>query len=207
MDSMAFRADPEIWASQTDFRTLLESIARPGTIHRLVPPSDMDRERNAFLIRVAETTLDREVAFAVAGAHGMELGAEIQIRTGARASRVAEAAWLLADGRYPLAELNDLPVGTLEFPDQGATAVLAVELLSTVPNASAGQGLALQLAGPGIRGSNHLYVWGLSPENLAMFMAKNTEFPLGIDIFLIDEAGDVAALPRTVRLAWEAMGR
>jgi alpha-D-ribose 1-methylphosphonate 5-triphosphate synthase subunit PhnH len=61
---------------------------------------------------------------------------------------------------------------------------------------SAGE-LTLRLSGPGIPGTRTLGVDGLGRDVLEAMAAANAKPPAGIDVWLIDDEGRIAALPRT----------
>lgn len=215
--NVAMASFDEVLDSQRVFRALLNALVRPGRVVSLpnaipsVPPGVHPR-----LAQVAVTLLDQEVTFAVA-AGDETLANWVARRTGAERTGAASAEFLLADGSRPVQELAVLPAGTLEFPERGATAVLAVACLSGVaadggklPAAGGADqppraGLALEVSGPGVAVTHRLWVWGLAAENLAVFAERNEAYPLGIDLFLVDAAGWVAGLPRTVRVTWEVL--
>jgi alpha-D-ribose 1-methylphosphonate 5-triphosphate synthase subunit PhnH len=81
--------------------------------------------------------------------------------------------------------------GNLENPHLGATVIMEC------PNL--GQGELYQISGPGIQ-EPHSCTLGLSLE---LVQARNTacqEFPLGVEMILIDPKGKVLVLPRTTQL-------
>ena len=176
-----------IFDSQRVFRCLLKSVARPGKLFTL-PPLVCDPIEAA-----ARTLLDHEVTFCCLGEQADETAENLLRVTGARVSPVEEADFALISGNSAGAT-KKLNRGTLERPDRGATAIYAVEKLSDTG------ALFLELTGPGIPASRTLGVEGLAPEEAEVIRETRLDYPLGIDVYLIDHAGRVAGLPRSTRL-------
>jgi len=67
--------------------------------------------------------------------------------------------------------------------------------------------LRLTFEGPGVDGTTVLFVRGLNPDLLLALLARNAEFPMGIDTLLTfkNESGApcVIGIPRTTRVSWE----
>jgi len=192
----------DVHAGQRTFRLLLEALARPGGVQALsdrmpdVPPG-----LDPYVALVAFTLLDQEVRFATSGPAAERLAAYIARRTGARPAPPEEAGFLFANGDDAAAPLAQLPVGSLEFPEQGATAVLTVERLSAT--GGDGSGPVMTLSGPGIAATARVHVQGLAPAAVRTFIELNREYPVGVDAFLIDLRGRVIGLPRTARIVWD----
>jgi alpha-D-ribose 1-methylphosphonate 5-triphosphate synthase subunit PhnH len=83
-------------------------------------------------------------------------------------------------------------VGTFLDPHRGATVVLEAGRLE-----EAGP---LRLEGPGIDGSRTLGV-GMESGWVDERARRNAEYPLGLDLYLVDAAGRLVGLPRTTRIA------
>jgi len=184
--------------AQRAFRVLLAGLARPGSVARLPAAPQVPPGVDARLAQIARVLLDREVTFATDGVG--PLARHVTAVTGSRWVDARDAGYLLAAGGAPLAELAALPAGTPEFPEAGATAVLAVRCLFEGAGGAPG-GLNLTLAGPGIASEAHVRIDGLHPDNLEMFVRRNADYPLGIDVVLVATSGDVLGLPRTVHIS------
>lgn len=193
----------EVFTEQSAFRALLDSLARPGKINRL-PGVDLKIPIgvNPYLVQIALTLLDQETTFAVAGSEAERLAGYLRIRTGSRLTETGRAEFLLAEGERPVPEMALLSPGSLEFPERGATVILAVGRLGSEPGETKEKMLKLELSGPGIPVTRRLYAEGLNQINLEALVEQNREYPLGVDLFLVDSSGQVAGLPRTVSLSW-----
>lgn len=163
------------------FRTILDALARPGTIHHLstaTPPAPLSRAAGTLAL----TLLDGTTPVHLAGTHDTpETRAWLTFHTGAPFVTAAEAAFVFGtwDAVLPL---DRFAIGTPEYPDRAATLVIETATLANV---------GATLSGPGIRGTARLSLPATAP-----FVANRTLFPLGFDTFLT--CGDrVAGLPRS----------
>lgn len=81
--------------------------------------------------------------------------------------------------------------GTPLDPADGATAVYAVTALGAGP-------MSLSLAGPGVGlVPRVLSVTGLDPAEVALVQQTRADYPCGVDVVLVDDCGQCAALPRS----------
>ena len=175
---------PAAWepsGQQRVFRCLMKAFAYPG---RIVTVAEQEGEAVTLVLA---TLVDASVN--LADPHHLlgPLGLVRLETTGA----VAEAAdFILLSGQIP--PDFEPRLGSLESPHQSATLIVRVDRL--------GSGPALALSGPGIPGTEHLRVSGLSPEWILRRADWVADFPLGIDLLLVDGLR-VAAVPRTSRIA------
>ncbi|MDK2816887.1 MAG: alpha-D-ribose 1-methylphosphonate 5-triphosphate synthase subunit PhnH [Moorella sp. (in: firmicutes)] len=197
--------DP-VFTSQQIFRCLLDAMARPGKINflpatGLCPPGAW----NSHVVAVAFTLLDREVTFCVPGRNAEEKERYLAVNTGSRPVPLEEADFIIVTGQEETPRLSLAKRGTLEYPDGGATVIVALEaILSTGETLSPGhRGLGLTLAGPGIPGERRLELRGLHPSYLEYFKILNREYPLGVDWIMVAGDGRIACLPRTTMVRRE----
>jgi len=81
--------------------------------------------------------------------------------------------------------------GTLLDPALGATAIYELDAVGEGP-------LALSLAGPGVGPRPRtLRLAGVRDNEVALWRRTRADFPLGVDLILVDRAGRCAALPRS----------
>lgn len=173
------------------FRTLMEVMARPGTIGCLTGTEALEPLSNASaitLLTLADTTtpvflspkLDTKV---VRDWITFQTGAPIvgsnDLGRGEHAS-FALGTW---EGLLPF--LADFPIGWPDYPDRSITLIAELPVLE---NSGA------VLRGPGIQTSVEL-----SLPKSDVFKANRRRFPLGFDAFFT--CGDkVAGLPRSTRV-------
>lgn len=178
--------DP-VFDAQRVFRCLLQATASPGKIFTLLP-TGVDAPEAVTL-----TLLDHEVSFSAVGESAEELEERISRMTGARVGPAREADFVLISGEDSGDMVLNLKRGALERPETGATVIYAVERLDSGP-------LTLRLSGPGVPDKRVLAVEGLSESGAEALRESRSDYPLGVDVYLVDEAGRVAGLPRSTRL-------
>lgn len=192
----------EIFDAQRHFRTLLDSMSRPGKINRfaplaLTPPDDLPRA-TAY---VAFALLNADVAAHTVG-YAASAESYFRANTQCRLESASLADFIFMSGEGEVAAINEAKVGIPTYPETGATVVLAV---NHIGKSSSTGGVQLILEGPGIETREILFVTGLRAELLAALKAKNAEFPLGIDAVLVSADECVICLPRTTRVTWETL--
>ena len=182
---------PRASREQRAFRALLDAMSRPGSVHRLESGS----QPGAAILALFEALVDHEVSFAVVPPAAETTEAILRL-TGRRLAPVSEAAYVLATGPGIEVALANACTGDPEYPDRGATVIAVVESLAAEP----GPGLELVLQGPGINGCCSLRVAGLPPRAVPLFLERNAEVPLGVDLVLLAPDGRLTCLPRYTRI-------
>jgi len=177
-------------ASQAVFRVLLESLARPGRVFQL--PA-MGAEAGPGIVPLALAVIGSKVA--VAGSPSWQ--ERICRATGAQPVGLEEANLVAIYGTAEALTISRLQRGSAAAPEDGAKVGLACRALS-----QGGPGeTAIELTGPGVPGRTRLGVDGVAPEVFDALRAANARFPAGVDVWLVDERGQVAGLPRSARQA------
>ena len=181
---------------QKVFRKVLAATASPGSIIDLAGEAgllDLDLPLNKGILLVALALLDAETSFAVASADRSAQSETILHMTYAKSAREAEADFVFVLGGADAAgAIAGARIGTLVDPHLGATIIVEVESLEA--------GVGLELSGPGIESRARLGVRMAADHGAAWIAArsaKNREFPLGVDLILVDARCRLAALPRT----------
>jgi alpha-D-ribose 1-methylphosphonate 5-triphosphate synthase subunit PhnH len=210
---------PRAAREQRTFRTLLDSMARPGSLGRLSPAGQAEQNP---LLAVAEALVDHEVTFAVLPQEGV-LTEQILRSTGSRVAAVEEADYVFCDVSSLAEALRSSKEGSPEFPDEGATVICSVWSLSedrqtgmrayghagtpadgpACVRADGKPGRRLALSGPGIQETARIEVDGFAAEALAVFVERNAAPPLGLDLVLVDPDGSVVSLGRYTRIQEE----
>ena len=163
------------------FRSIMEAMARPGTLQNVdgaTPPAPLSPAAAAVLLTLSDT----ETPVFLAGDTNCEaVQAWLAFHTGA--PLVGPSDCMFAVGTWnALSPLSAYPIGTSEYPDRSAT--LIVEC-SDLTNSGA------NLTGPGIKDKATLSL----PEAKA-FQTNRALFPLGLD-FIFTSGDCLASLPRT----------
>ncbi len=170
------------------FQALLSALSNPGRIFTL--PGDVHATRQSCQL-IGMALLDLETGFFTPD---LALAAMLE-QSGARTLAAASAAYLFfpdaaafsgAAGEQTLALIEQAPVGTIVDPDEGATVIAACGL---------GQGQIMRLHGPGLQHISEVRIDCL-PRTFWQLRAAKINYPLGIDLFLVD-GGQVVGLPRT----------
>lgn len=180
--------------TQTVFRKLISVMSRPGTVKHL--PADISLFWDSGLKAIAATLIDQEVAFYVI--NDETLARELRDATRGRYRQLEDADFIISPTGTTKGLITQAKRGTPEFPDQGATLIYQVEELI-----EGGDDAPLLLRGPGIKETSGLVVFGIDLDELQMLQVVNDQYPLGVDLLLVDQQSQVAALPRTVSLTFQ----
>lgn len=191
-------ADP-VHDAQACFRTVLESLARPGRISALeaslsvpAPPPGLGTAQSAVLLALADKDtpvwLPPALRDAAAG-HYLRFHCGCPLTTD-----LAEAYFVLLGALADLPALDALRLGEPAFPDRSATLLIEVaELNADGP---------LSLCGPGIEHSQALGVGGWCAAASAFVRENRARFPLGVDMLLCCDTR-ITGLPRTTQIKEE----
>lgn len=192
----------EVFDAQRHFRTLLDAMARPGRVARFAPlaisPPEGLHKASAY---VAMALLNGDATFHTTVGGGAA-AAYLRANTHSREVGPESADFLFLEGDVPSHLVELAKAGVAAYPDTGATIVVQV---GTVGASSANGGLHLEVEGPGVERTARVCVTGLDGALLAAFVARNVEFPLGLDALLVSADECVVGLPRTSRLRWESL--
>ena len=177
-------ANPAVDAAHA-FRSLMEAMARPGTIQDIkgaAPPAPLSPAMGAVLL----TLCDTETPVYLAGEMDCDaVRAWLSFHTGA--PFVGPAHCMFAVGTWDaIAPLTAYPIGTSEYPDRSATLVVECSELAAT---------GATLTGPGIKDQATLSL----PE-VEAFQSNQTLFPLGLD-FILTCGNSLAALPRSTEVS------
>nr|BBJ02360.1 carbon-phosphorus lyase subunit PhnH [Marinobacter nauticus] len=175
-----------VWSplyQQRAFRALMTAFSFPGRPQSL--PSCGDA---ASPTCIAAVLCDNEVS--LADPDQLIEPADIR-RLGIREAGIENAGFVIADGRQ--APTFEPALGSLAEPEHGATIIVRVTSLEDSSE------FPLILRGPGIEDTQTLSVGGLNNAWLTARTRWNRNFPMGIDLILVDNTR-VVALPRTTRI-------
>ena len=184
----------KVLSAQGTFRSVMEAMARPGSVARIVAevgtPAAMMRGTAAIALTLFDH--DTPVWLDPAMSETSEVTKWLKFHTGTPV--VADSSishFALIGDAAALPALDRFAFGSNEYPDRSTTLILQVASLT--------QGHRLVLQGPGIDGSAMLQA-AVQPADLFERLDINAAlFPRGIDVVLV--AGDaIVAIPRTTRL-------
>lgn len=187
-------ADP-VFQSQSTFRTVMDAMARPGSLHALscdtvLPPAPLLPAAAAIALALCDQDTPVWLDPSLADASG--LAGWLTFHTGATiTNNPFEAVFALIGNGSDLGDPGRFSAGTDEYPDRSATLIVQVEDFSG--------GSEMTLSGPGIPGTRSFAVESLPEDFVERWAANKALFPRGVDLILCSSA-EVAALPRSTRI-------
>ncbi|MCJ8055052.1 phosphonate C-P lyase system protein PhnH [Shinella curvata] len=192
LDTLAFSGgfQEPVFQAQAVFRTLMDCMARPGTIGAIAatvtPPKPLTPAAGAIALTLCDhdTTVWLTPALAASALPGW-----LAFNAGAvLADERQNARFAFIEKGAMLPNFCLFAQGTQEYPDLSTTLVVEIEAFEG--------GRPLVLKGPGIRTQEEIAPVGL-PDMFPQFWAENRQkFPRGVDLILV--AGDkIICLPRT----------
>lgn len=184
----------KVLSAQSTFRSVMDAMARPGAVQRIVPMAGTAGPMMRGTAAIALTLFDHDTPLWIDArmAESTDVLKWLKFHTGApviQDSSIAAFA-LISDGVL-LPDLERFALGTNEYPDRSTTVIIQVESLESGPS--------FELRGPGIDGVATLQA-SIKPFDLFEQLRFNEAlFPRGIDLVLVaDDA--VVAIPRTTRV-------
>jgi len=188
----------EVFDAQQHYRLILDSMARPGKINT-IPNVDIQSPTgiNNGSALTAFALLNTDVTFWAR--NDDEITEFIARRTSAGVASLQKADFVFIHGLQSSEFIEKLKTGTLSYPEDSATIVADVKEIS---NSRVDNSLQLILKGPGVKETATVYVTGLNPAILADIKEQNLEFPLGVDLILIDKENRIICLPRSNDFAY-----
>jgi len=183
---------------QRVFRKLVKAHSFPGAMESIsceMNEIDLDLPIPAQIVLLAITLLDAESSFAFFSPDAERYEKCISQLTYAKvvSASMADFVFALGGEEYTSLAVDVAKVGTLSDPHFGATVII-----NTLDERGASE-TSWELSGPGIREKKEINIvdnctW------VGLRNKKNQEFPLGIDIILVNSLGGILALPRTTRM-------
>jgi alpha-D-ribose 1-methylphosphonate 5-triphosphate synthase subunit PhnH len=179
--------------SQSVFRTLMDCMARPGTVGSVAPtvapPAPLGIAAGAVMLTLCDndTPVWLSPDLTKSGTT-----AWLSFHCGAPLTREkAEARFAFLEAGAAMPPFGLFAAGSQEYPDRSTTLVIEVTALSG--------GRPLNLTGPGIRDVATIAPMGLPEPFLHQWIGNRALFPRGIDAVLT--AGrELLCLPRTTKI-------
>jgi alpha-D-ribose 1-methylphosphonate 5-triphosphate synthase subunit PhnH len=189
-------ADP-VMAAQAAFRAILQATSRPGTVCRIgaevAAPSPLSPAAAAIALTLCDQ--DAPVWLDAPLRTSQDVATWLRFHCGARiVENPAAASFAFAADAAVLPPFDSFDLGSDDYPDRSTTIVLSCGSFATGPE--------LTLEGPGIKTRQSLRAAPLPDDIAARLTFNRSLFPRGIDLILAS-AGEIAALPRSVRLVNE----
>lgn len=174
-----------IWQPQTQqkiFRKLLHCFSFPGEIVSLKEHLGTD----SILVGTLSTILDKSVSWndddnLVSQSDHLLLQSPL--------NNTEKAQYVVRNAMNSPVDNFKINLGDLCNPERGATLILLGKSISKGD-------IQLHLTGPGILNSKNIFLEGFDTHWFTLRNQWNSNFPLGVDLILVD-AEQVLALPRT----------
>lgn len=180
-----------LFQTQAVYRVLLDVMSRPGTVKTL--PDTIMSHWDGGMLAIAATLVDHEVGFCALGDD--KLSGKIEDLTHGRRVEFEQADFIFIPGGDSRGRVNRAKSGLPELPDMGATIIYQAEQLAV----SGGEG-TITLSGPGIEHTIQPSILGVPQEELLCLTEINSQYPLGIDVLLVDLENKIMAIPRSVQV-------
>ena len=185
--------DP-VFEAQSTFKTLMDCMARPGTIATLSAPSAPPLPMGPGAGVVALTLCDHDTPVYLSPAL-MEAGVQgwLAFQTGSLLTEDrADAAFAFFETGAVLPALSTFSMGSQEYPDRSTT------IVAELPDLTGGA--KFTFSGPGIDGETIAAPQGLPPHFENMWRENAALYPRGVDLILVSGA-DILCLPRTTAIS------
>lgn len=174
------------------FRAILAAMSRPGCVADLPVTVQAAGGLNPVSAMVALSLCDHETPVWLDPDFGPDAEAYVKFHCSSPlVAEPAKATFAFFAGCPEPNQLDGLRIGTADYPDTSATAIIQVSALQ--------QGTGACLAGPGIKEFAYLQVEGLSDAFWRWHRRNHELFPLGVDV-IFAAPSSLAALPRTTRV-------
>jgi alpha-D-ribose 1-methylphosphonate 5-triphosphate synthase subunit PhnH len=181
----------EVFDSQRVFRLLLEAMSNPPRIVNIQEYADKLQAPPSVFLAIAVTLLDSEVSF-YAG-NDPRLADEIVSLTLAKRATLPTADFIFVSDAGALARVfQEAKCGAPADPHRSATLIVRDD---------GDRDCEITLRGPGIDGQTAAFVSERVKTALQTRDLQCYEYPQGVDVLFVTDAGAVWAAPRLLR--WE----
>lgn len=166
--------------NRVNFRAMMNSLSMPGKIEKIEPLFD-----SSFLA-ISNTLLYSEVSFFYEGEEEFEL---IKAITNPKSEEIINADYIFYDELNEFA-FNKGKIGTSKDPELSSTFIFKCKNFD---------GINVRLSGPGINGSKEMNL-PIDDSFANSFNEKNSYYPLGNEVFFLNEKDEIIAISRTTKL-------
>ena len=168
--------------NRDNFRSLQNTLAMPGSIHKVSPLFD------SYLLALANTLLYSQVSFHYEGEEEFDL---VEAITNTKKEIPENADYIFCD------QLNEYlfnkgKTGSSKDPEFSATYIFKCNDFS---------GLKVRLSGPGIDKEKEVEL-PIDKSFVEFFNEKNSYYPLGNEVFFLSKNGDLTAISRTTKVEY-----
>jgi len=166
--------------NRDNFKALQNSLSMPGKIENITELFE------SHLLAIANTLLYSEVSFYYEGSEEFEL---IEAITNSKKETIENADYIFCDevNEYLF---NKAKMGTAKDPEYSGTFIIKCKEFD---------GLKVKLKGPGIDKEKIVFL-PINKSFVEFFNEKNSYYPLGNEVFFLNENGKIIALSRTTKM-------
>ena len=188
----------EVLHSQQNFKIIMDALSRPGEILKLQENNFtlFPLEFNPNLLTILKTLGDNNVSFHLSVEDKKDWENYIKTNTGMEISSVEAADFVVFCGKKYCEGFNNLKTGEVEFPENSCTAIIIVDKIRS----NILEYKFIQMTGPGIKDLNRVCITGFDYKYIEEIREINANFPLGIDVILVDLKGNITCISRTTKL-------
>jgi len=166
--------------NRMNFRALMNALSMPGKIKKIKPLY------NSNILAAANVLLYSEISFFYDGKEDISV---IEAITNTSKESIQKADYIFSD-EIDENLVSEVKNGDFINPDFSATIVFACKEFDKTK---------VVLRGPGIDGKKEV-ILPCDRSFIDSLMCKNSQYPLGIEIFFINRASEVLALSRTTKI-------
>ena len=179
--------------SQEVFRTLLDALSQPGTIHHL--PQTVSHRFTPVLAPLA-ALVSHDVPFSICGGESVATSIAVERATFGRSVEPEFAAFIAAlSGHVP--DASTIRRGSPHRPDGGCQ--ISYQISGRLVPGTTRESI-FSIAGPGVPTVRNVSVEWATDELSSLqelLGARSDSWPMGFDIWLVDDFGQVVGIPRT----------
>lgn len=193
LESSASLTDP-VLSSQSVFRSVMNALARPGSIQTISAVVDAPSRLMPATAAVALSLFDHDTPIWIDDHFNADPAVAAWLRFESDAPLTVDASrasFTLIHCGTALPDFEAFALGTPEYPDRSTTLVVQLDTLTEGPE--------LILCGPGIKGMASLRAGALPPDFTERMQTNNALFPRGVDL-LLTCGTELVALPRSTRV-------
>jgi alpha-D-ribose 1-methylphosphonate 5-triphosphate synthase subunit PhnH len=182
-----------VYDSQKVFRLILEAMSHPARVVSVIKYAEKLYGEHPAFLAIAMTLLDNEVSFNTCD--NRLLSDEIASLTLAKKERKELADFVFIHETSDIKTvIEEVKCGTPADPHKNATLVLQNDGAAV---------FWLSFSGPGIKGRRSVPATRIVRDAVAFRDLQNYEYPQGIDLIFVSNAGELFAITRLTRMETE----
>jgi alpha-D-ribose 1-methylphosphonate 5-triphosphate synthase subunit PhnH len=166
--------------NRQNFKSLSDALSMPGKITKV------EKLFDSHFLAVANVLLYSEVSFYYSGDEDISL---IEAITNPKATTLKKADYIFSDVIDTFL-INEAKKGDYLNPDFSATLIMKCEDFNSY---------TYSLSGPGIDGAKEVNL-PCNRDFIKELMKKNSDYPLGIELFFVNSCSEILALSRTTKV-------